>query len=115
MAWFENERSCGTEVRQKHILQRTRYQLEYERDLQTVFRDTSCKSFDERVLKACIDRLQVVQVHGYSQTAKRWFENQVFPYIGAGARMGQHKSTGSENWLDRDLEAKVGYLVEKIR
>ena len=95
--WFENERSCGTEVRAKHIIQRVKYQLEYERDLQEVLRQTGSKKFDERVLKSCIDRLQVVKVHGYSQASKRWFENQVFPYIGASARMGQHKSVGSEN------------------
>ena len=95
--WFDNERSCGTEVRERHIRQRVRYQIEHERDSQVVHQQTGSKHFDERVLNACIEKLQKVSVHSVEKNTKRWFDTTVFPQIGASCRMGQHKSTGSEN------------------
>ena len=55
--WFNNERDHRHEVREKTILTRLKYELEYERDKQLVLREHESKEFLPWTLEACQTRL----------------------------------------------------------
>ena len=55
-----------------------------------------CRVVDERVLKACQEKLAFVSVTSADDATEKWFERQVYPFIGASARLGQHKAQAGE-------------------
>ena len=95
--WFEEERSIGTEIREKHIVQQTKYQLEYEVDKQNVLSQHGSKDYNPRVIEAAGSKLKVIQMNNMSKKGKEWFQNYVYPFIGASARVGQNKTQGHED------------------
>ena len=90
--WFENERTHGIEVRSKHIIQRTRTTIEYERDKQLVLQELANPQFQEAVLAACQEKLEILQVHHMCKKGWDWLDRVVLTKIGATERAGQNKS-----------------------
>ena len=90
--WFDNENRHKTEVRRKHIVQRIKYELEFDRDRQRVLEEHSSQKFNPVWLQAIENRLADYQIHCSSKTQLQWEEQVGFPVIGAVARKGQRKS-----------------------
>lgn len=61
--WFDNERERNHEVRSRHIAQRVKYQIEYERDRQMVLQQVGSPKFNELVLQSCEHKLSFLRVH----------------------------------------------------
>ena len=97
--WFENERAHRHEVREKTILTRLKFELEYERDKQLVLEQQGSSVFNVEALEAIQKRLQTFQINNPSKTQETWFMKVVRPRIGATPRTGQKLS---EN-VDRKL------------
>ena len=91
-AWFDNENRHKTEVRRKHIVQRIKYELEFDHDRQRVLEEHSSQKFNPDWLRAIENRLADYQFHCASKAQVQWQEKVAFPVIGAVARKGQRKS-----------------------
>ena len=95
--WFDKERMHNNEVRSKHIVQRIKYELEYEQDKQLVLQQHNSQDFRQEILEACRKKLSFVSVHsttgGAIQEKRKtdWIERTVLPSIGASARTNQYK------------------------
>ena len=93
--WFENERLHNTEVRQKHLVQRLKYQMEYEKDRQIVLQQQGSPLFKNWYLAALDYRLARFQIHNQTNEQITWFETKAAPRMGATARGSQRKSENS--------------------
>ena len=112
-AWLEKERQYGHEVRAKHVAQRLRYQLEFERDKQLVYKETSSEKFQPRVYEACERRLALVSVHTWSKAQESWFSKVVFPAIGGASRTPQ-RMTQQNPRLDESKAHLTWASVDKM-
>ena len=112
-AWLEKERQYGHEVRAKHVAQRLRYQLEFERDKQLVYKETSSEKFQPRVYEACERRLALVSVHTWSRAQDSWFSKVVFPAIGGASRTPQ-RMTQQNPRLDESKAHLTWASVDKM-
>ena len=93
--WFENERRFNTEVRQRHIVQRLKFQMEFEKDRQVVLHQQKRNLFKIWYMKALEHRLQHFQIHNQTKAQKGWFNYRVCPHLGATPRNSQRKSEKS--------------------
>ena len=60
-SWLETERSFGQEIRTKHVVQRLKYEMEHEADVQEVLKEHEDARFNKAVLKACEEKLAWLQ------------------------------------------------------
>ena len=102
--WFDEERAFRHEMRQKVILTRLKYELEYERDRQLVLRDHGDEQFEPFVLEPVQKRLQTFQIVRPSKKQEDWFMKVVAPRIRATARKGQ---TLHENVNRKQYDEKI--------
>ena len=92
-AWFDKERNeYNKEVREKHVNERLKAELELERDKQTVLKQLERPNFNQTVLTACKEKLEWFQVHDGPEKQKLWLTNTVWPALGCRPRASQHKS-----------------------
>ena len=87
--WFVGEREHRHEVRDKTILTRLKFELEYERDKQLVLEQHSDEHFNPWALKAIQDRLATFKITEQTRVQEDWFNIIVRPRIGATPRTGQ--------------------------
>ena len=97
--WFNGEREHNNEVRVRHIRQRLLFTMEAERDRQLVLQQHGSEKFNIRVLTACQQKLSFFSITNPPDKQEDWEKDQVFPFIGATARVGQ-KMSGSDIALD---------------
>ena len=97
--WFVGEREHRHEVREKTILTRLKYELEYERDKQLVLQQHEDDKFNPWALKAIEHRLSTFQITEQSRSQEDWFNTIVRPRIGATPRTGQCLSESVDRGL----------------
>ena len=90
--WFNSEREHRHEVREKTILTRLKYELEYERDKQLVLQQHEAPEFNPWALKGIQQRLQTFKITEQTKAQEDWFNRIVRPRIGATPRTGQKLS-----------------------
>ena len=103
--WFCKEREHRHEVREKTILTRLKFELEYERDKQIVLRDHESEEFLPWSLEVCQSRRASFQINQQTKLQRDWFDKIVCPRIQATARRGQtlHESVDREKMDDKHL------------
>ena len=90
--WFEQEREYNNEVRGKHFVRRLIFLMQAEQDKQTVLCELASEHYKASVLAACRQKLEFMKVAGKGCPQQRRFMDRVVkPYIGASARIAQHK------------------------
>ena len=87
--WFVGEREHRHEVREKTILTRLKFELEYERDKQLVLEQHNDEHFNPWALKAIQERLATFKITEQPKQQEDWFNVIVRPRIGATPRTGQ--------------------------
>ena len=98
--WFKRERQHGHEVRRKTILTRTLYELEFEKDKQTVLRDTNHKSFNKKILKRVTERLDTFKINSLTKKDGAWVDETLLPRLRANGRKGQRLSEQKNKTLN---------------
>ena len=108
--WFKLERQYGHEVRRKTIIQRLKVELEYERDLHQVYKETGNEKYNPKTLERAIARLNTFRVSEMVCKDSRWFDEHVLQRIKAHGRAGQrcHENKGR---LLNDNKAKLTWAT----
>ena len=69
--WIDKERSFKHDIRKRHILQRLKYEMEFERDRQLILQEHNDVAYKSWYHKALSYRLSVFQNHQESKS-QRW-------------------------------------------
>ena len=103
--WFDEERQHRHECREKTLLTRLKFELEYERDKQLVLREQESDKFLPWALESCQKRLSEFKIVQVEKNQKDWFDKIVCPRVGATARHGQilHESVNREEMDEKHL------------
>ncbi len=88
-AWLNNERAHNQEVRKSHLLERFKFQMEYERDKQLVLEQHGSVHFRPATLERLREILATFEVVNPSNKQESWFIKTVLPSIGARLRGAQ--------------------------
>ena len=75
-----------------HITERTKYELDYERDRQEVLQQQGSPYFQPRILQECTNKLDFIHLKNPSKRQVRFFDRVVKPFIGAHGRKPQRLS-----------------------
>jgi len=113
-AWIDKERSFKHEIRRRHILQRLKYEMEFERDQQLIFLDHNDPAYRPWYLKALQKRLVHFQIHQETKAQRWWLDSRAIPTMGAAPRLSGRKSersTLSDNEKFQLTAAGVDYMV----
>ena len=91
--------------------------MEFERDKQTVFKQTENAQFKPWYLQALEYRLARFQTHNETKLQRNWFDTKVLPRIGATARTGQRKSEKSTRGDEQKFALTAGgvdYAIDLV-
>ena len=112
--WIDKERSFKHEIRRRHILQRLKYEMEFERDRQLILQEHNDPAYKPWYHKALSYRLSVFQTHQESKAQRWWVNSRAIPHMGAAPKMSGRKSERPTN-LDQDkfqlTAAGVDYAI----
>ena len=112
--WIDKERSFKHEIRRRHILQRLKYEMEFERDRQLILQEHNDVAYKPWYHKALSYRLSVFQTHQESKAQRWWVNSRAIPHMGAAPKISGRKSERPTN-LDQEkfqlTAAGVDYAI----
>ena len=120
--WFDLERQHGHEVRFRHIQDRTKFEIQFERDRQVVLQEHQHPKFQPALLQACKDKLDLFETPKQiglktSKKLETYMHITVLQHIKATVLCGQQMST-SDTRCDREkfkiTTAGIDYCIQLI-